>query len=53
MVGADRWHDPDEDLPRDFEAPAGGENYREPRKPPDAAVYVDELRGQLTAEPPC
>ncbi|MFE6977237.1 Tn3 family transposase [Streptomyces sp. NPDC057682] len=49
VVGADKWRDPDEDLPQDFEAKRA-ENYRELRKPLDAAVFVDELREQMTAE---
>ncbi|MFJ4964137.1 Tn3 family transposase [Streptomyces sp. NPDC088729] len=47
--GADKWRNPDEDLPQDFEA-RRAENYRELRKPLDAAVFVDELREQMTAE---
>jgi hypothetical protein len=43
VVGADKWRNPDEDLPQDFEA-RRAENYRELRKPLDAAVFVDELR---------
>ena len=34
VVGADKWRNPDEDLPQDFEAPRA-ENYRELRKPLD------------------
>jgi len=49
VVGADKWRNPDEDLPQDFEA-RRAENYRERRKPLDAAVFVDELREQMTAE---
>ncbi|WP_331724139.1 Tn3 family transposase (plasmid) [Streptomyces atratus] len=49
VVGADKWRNPDEDLPQDFEA-RREENYRELRKPLDAAVFVDELREQMTAE---
>ncbi len=49
VVGADKWRNPDEDLPQDFEA-RRAENYRELRKPLDAAVFVDELREQMTAE---
>jgi hypothetical protein len=49
VVGADKWRNPDEDLPQDFE-PRRAENYRELRKPLDAAVFVDELREQMTAE---
>ncbi|MFD9574560.1 Tn3 family transposase [Streptomyces sp. NPDC059982] len=49
VVGADKWRTPDEDLPQDFEA-RRAENYRELRKPLDAAVFVDELREQMMAE---
>jgi hypothetical protein len=49
VVGADKWRNPDEDLPQDFEA-RRVENHRELRKPLDAAVFVDELRVQMTAE---
>ncbi|MFF1834792.1 Tn3 family transposase [Streptomyces sp. NPDC058231] len=49
VVGADKWRNPDEDLPQDFDA-RRAENYRELRKPLDAAVFVDELREQMTAE---
>ncbi|MEU9298733.1 Tn3 family transposase [Streptomyces sp. NPDC048266] len=49
VVGADKWRNPDEDLPQDFEA-RRAENYRELRKPLDAAEFVDELREQMTAE---
>lgn len=49
VVGADKWRNPDEDLPLDFEA-RRAENYRELRKPLDPAVFVDELREQMTTE---
>lgn len=49
VVGADKWRNPDEDLPQDFEA-RREENYRELRKPLDPAVFVNELREQMTAE---
>lgn len=49
VVGADKWRNPDEDLPQDFEA-RRAENYRELRKPLDPAAFVDELRDQMTAE---
>ncbi|KPI20517.1 transposase Tn3 family protein [Actinobacteria bacterium OK006] len=51
LVGADKWRNLDEDLPQDFEA-RRVENYRELRKPLDAAVFVDELREQMTTELP-
>jgi len=49
VVGADKWRNPDEDLPQDF-AERREENYRELRKPLDAAVFVDERREQMTTE---
>ncbi|EXU62704.1 transposase [Streptomyces sp. PRh5] len=49
VVGADKWRNPDEDLPQDF-AERREENYRELRKPLDGAVFVDELREQMTTE---
>ncbi len=39
VVGADRWRNPDEDLPTDF-AERREENYRELRQPLDPAVFV-------------
>ncbi|MFE2424847.1 Tn3 family transposase [Streptomyces hokutonensis] len=47
VVGAGRWRDPDEDLPRDFEA-RRVEHYRELRKPLDAGAFIDQLRGEMT-----
>ncbi|GGO99123.1 putative transposase [Wenjunlia tyrosinilytica] len=49
VVGADKWRNPDEDLPQDFEV-RRAENYRELRKPLDASAFIDELREQMTAE---
>jgi hypothetical protein len=49
VVGADKWRNPDEDLPQDF-AGRREENYRELRKPLDPQVFVDELRKQMTTE---
>lgn len=49
MIGAYRWRNPDEDLPQDFET-RQAENHRELRKALDASVFIDELRGQMTAE---
>ncbi|WP_234356992.1 hypothetical protein [Streptomyces sp. NBRC 110028] len=48
-VGADKWRNPDEDLPQDF-AERRTANCRELRKPLDAADFVDELREQMTTE---
>ncbi len=49
VVGADRWRSPDEDLPADF-AERREQNYRELRKPLDPAVFVEELREQMSTE---
>jgi len=40
---------PDEDLPADFEQ-RRDQNYRELRTPLDAAVFVEELREQMSTE---
>jgi TnpA family transposase len=49
VVGADRYRNPDEDLPRDFEA-RRTEHYAALRKPLDPTAFIDELRGQMRAE---
>ena len=49
VIGADRWRDPDRDLPGDF-AERRVEHYRELRKPLDPAVFVDDLRGEMASE---
>ncbi len=49
VVGAQKWRNPDEDLPADFEA-TREDSYRELRKPLDPAVFIGELRDQLDAE---
>ncbi|WP_234384771.1 hypothetical protein [Streptomyces sp. MMG1121] len=49
VVGAVKWRNLDEDLPQDFAERREG-NYRELRKPLDAADFVDELREQMTTE---
>jgi hypothetical protein len=43
-VGAGRWRDPDEDLPKDFEAPPRREHYTGLRKPLDPAEFSGSLR---------
>jgi len=48
VVGADSWRDPDDDLPADFEE-RRGENYGELRKPLDPAVFIHDLRNEMTA----
>ncbi len=49
VVGADRWRDPDEDLPADF-VERRQENYRELRKPFDPQAFITELRQEMAAE---
>jgi TnpA family transposase len=49
VTGAGRWCNPDEDLPKDFEA-RRGEHYGELRKPLDPREFVDQLREEMTAE---
>ena len=49
VVGADRWRNPDEDLPADFEQ-RRVEHYRELRKPLDPAEFIDELRAEMSGE---
>lgn len=49
VAGAQRWRDPDADLPADFEVHRV-EHYRELRKPLDPAAFVDEVRDELGAE---
>ena len=48
LVGADRWRNPDEDLPGDYEA-RRAERYTELREPLDPAEFVDGLRDELAA----
>src|SRR5574341_112135 len=49
VVGADRWRNPDEDLPADFEENRE-EHYAKLRKPLDPRRFSGELREELTAE---
>jgi len=49
VVGADRWRNPDEDLPADFETHRT-EHYRELRKPLDPTAFLDEVREEMTTE---
>ncbi|MEU7748260.1 hypothetical protein [Nonomuraea sp. NPDC049158] len=46
VVGADRWRNPDEDLPTDFES-RRVEHYRELRKPLDPTEFCDSLREEM------
>jgi hypothetical protein len=48
IVGAGRWRDPDEDLPKDFEA-RRPEHYASLRKPLDPGEFTGALRGEMTA----
>jgi len=49
VVGADRWRNPDADLPANFEQ-RRGEHYRELRKPLDPGEFIDGMRGELGCE---
>jgi Domain of unknown function (DUF4158) len=49
VTGADRWRNPDEDLPADFEA-SRAENYAALRKPLDPAKFASSLREEMHAE---
>ncbi|MGH3261544.1 MAG: DUF4158 domain-containing protein, partial [Trebonia sp.] len=49
VVGADRWRNPAEDLPTDFEDNRV-EHYQALRKPMDPTQFVDELREEMRAE---
>jgi len=49
VVGADRWRDPDQDLPADY-AQHRVEHYRTLGKPLDPAEFVDGLREQMRGE---
>ena len=49
VVGADRWRNPDEDLPVDF-AERRVEHYRTLRKPLDPGEFIAELRGEMRSE---
>ena len=49
VTGAGRWRNPDDDLPKDFEANRA-ENYRQLRKPLDPAAFIGELREEMETE---
>ncbi|WP_103382797.1 Tn3 family transposase [Pseudonocardia dioxanivorans] len=49
VAGADRWRNPDADLPADFDS-RRVEHYRELRKPLDPTAFVAEVRDELGAE---
>jgi hypothetical protein len=48
VIGAGRWRDPDEDLPKDFEA-RRPEHYASLRKPLDPGEFTGALREEMTA----
>ncbi|MEV5708730.1 transposase, partial [Actinoallomurus sp. NPDC052274] len=48
VVGADKWRDPDQDLPNDFEA-RRAENYEALRKPLDPKVFTNQMREEMAA----
>jgi hypothetical protein len=49
VEGADRWRNPEHDLPADFEA-RRTYYYAELSKPLDASAFIDPLRQEMTAE---
>ena len=49
VVGAERWRNPDDDLPADFEQ-RRGEHYAALSKPLDPSEFIDQVRGELRAE---
>ncbi len=49
VVGADKWRNPAEDLPQDFED-RRAVHYQALRKPLEATTFVDELREQMRTE---
>jgi hypothetical protein len=49
VVGADRWRNPDEDLPKDFEEHRL-QHYQALRKPLDASAFVASVREELRSE---
>ncbi|MEU0720716.1 Tn3 family transposase [Streptomyces lavendulocolor] len=49
VVGADRWRNPDEDLPDDFET-RRAEYYDKLNKPRDAKVFTAQLQAEMRAE---
>jgi hypothetical protein len=49
VAGAEKWRNPDLDLPADFEANRA-ENYAQLRKPLDPRRFTGEMREELGAE---
>lgn len=52
VVGANRWRDPEDDLPSDFEANRDV-HYASLRQPLDAGAFIADLQGRLTAALSC
>jgi Domain of unknown function (DUF4158) len=46
VAGADKWRNPDEDLPHDFEAHRDA-HYAALRKPLDPTAFIDQLRDEM------
>ncbi|MEM8620937.1 MAG: Tn3 family transposase, partial [Actinomycetota bacterium] len=49
VVGADKWRNPDDDLPADF-AEHRTEHYSALRQPPDPSEFIGDLRAELEFE---
>ncbi|MFF0658732.1 DUF4158 domain-containing protein [Micromonospora tulbaghiae] len=49
VVGADKWRNPDEDLPADFEAHRAA-HYAALRKPLDPTAFIGQLREEMRTE---
>ena len=49
VIGADKWRNPDEDLPADFEAQRAS-HYAALRKPLDATEFIEQLREEMRNE---
>ena len=49
VAGADRWRNPAEDLPTDFED-RRGEHYQALRKPMDPSEFIEDLREEMRTE---
>ncbi|WP_232835837.1 hypothetical protein [Actinocorallia populi] len=49
VKGAEKWRNPDDDLPQDYEA-RRAENYAKLRKPLDPRQFIDDLRDELDHE---
>lgn len=49
VVGADKWRNPAEDLPADFEDQRA-EHYQVLRKPVDPTAFIDQLREEMRTE---